>query len=54
VVGEPAGLRDASVEQMNVYVFSLPAGRVELLRSLDVRRRQGAPAERRPVPGRTK
>ncbi len=45
---------DASVEQMNVYVFSLPAGRVELLRSLDVRRRQGAPAERRPMPGRTR
>jgi hypothetical protein len=41
---------DTSVEQMNVYGFSVPMGRIELLRSLDVRWRQGA--ERRPTPGR--
>jgi hypothetical protein len=45
---------DANVEQMNVYGFNVPMGRIELLRSLDVRRRQPPGPERRPAPGRGK
>lgn len=41
---------DAGVEQMNVYAYNVALGRVELVRSLDVRWRGGG--ERKPAPGR--